>query len=514
VPDYIRQIVGRFSALVAKVIAALAALEHLSPAEILARLSLIDRLVLIVAASQVVLFVTAMLIEFSARKRRRSDELGRPAEEALRALRAEPAPARRPPAAQPAPIPPAPTAAVSRPPQPKPEVEKAPAEKQPAPAAEAAAAARVEQPPEAAAKPERVEPAEVKAEPAPAAIAEEPTAPKEAVAPAAPVLTTEPAPAPAAPAKPPSRIGLGLRRTRENLLARIRAAISGSAKIDDICEGLEEALIAADVGVQASLKLVEAVRSRVQDGTRPDAIRDALKDEIVRMLDAAERPLNIPAEGPLVVMLAGVNGAGKTTTVAKLAARMKTERGTVIVAASDTFRAAAIEQLEVWCGRVGAELIRQNQGSDPAAVAFDAVKAAVARNVATVLIDTAGRLQTKVNLMEELKKIARVTGRELAGAPHECWLVLDATTGQNALSQAKIFSGAVPLTGVVLAKLDSTAKGGIVIAIAEQLKLPVRFVGVGENVEDLRAFDLREFVEALFAADDPRAEASSGSYAA
>jgi len=497
VPDYINQIPGRLSAFIARMLVGLASLEHLSPAEILARLSLVERLALVVVASQIVLFVAAMLIEFSARKRRRADELGRAAEEALRALRAEPTPAKRPPA-QPAPMPAA---------------QKAPVV-QPAPAAEAAPAAPAERPAEAAPKPERVEPAKVKAEPAPAAPTVQPTAPKEAVPSPAPAPPAASAPGSAAPAKPPSRIGLGLRRTRENLLARIRAAITGSAKIDDICESLEEALIAADVGVQASLKLVEAVRSRVQDGTRPDAIRDALKDEIVRMLDAAERPLNIPGGGPLVVMLAGVNGAGKTTTVAKLAARMKTERGTVIVAASDTFRAAAIEQLEVWCGRVGAELIRQNQGSDPAAVAFDAVKAAVARNVPTVLIDTAGRLQTKVNLMEELKKIARVTGRELPGAPHECWLVLDATTGQNALSQAKIFSEAVPLTGVVLAKLDSTAKGGVVIAIAEQFKLPVRFVGVGENVEDLRAFDPREFVEALFAEDESRPEPSSGSYAA
>ena len=496
-PDYINQIPGRLSAFIARMLVGLASLEHLSPAEILARLSLVERLVLVVVASQIVLFVAAMLIEFSARKRRRADELGRAAEEALRALRAEPTPAKRPPA-QPAPMPAAQKAPVA----------------QPAPAAEAAPAAPAERPAEAAPKPERVEPAKVKAEPAPAAPTVQPTAPKEAVPSPAPAPPAASAPGSAAPAKPPSRIGLGLRRTRENLLARIRAAITGSAKIDDICESLEEALIAADVGVQASLKLVEAVRSRVQDGTRPDAIRDALKDEIVRMLDAAERPLNIPGGGPLVVMLAGVNGAGKTTTVAKLAARMKTERGTVIVAASDTFRAAAIEQLEVWCGRVGAELIRQNQGSDPAAVAFDAVKAAVARNVPTVLIDTAGRLQTKVNLMEELKKIARVTGRELPGAPHECWLVLDATTGQNALSQAKIFSEAVPLTGVVLAKLDSTAKGGVVIAIAEQFKLPVRFVGVGENVEDLRAFDPREFVEALFAEDESRPEPSSGSYAA
>ena len=294
---------------------------------------------------------------------------------------------------------------------------------------------------------------------------------------------------------------------------RIRAAITGSAKLDEIYEGLEEALIAADVGVEASLKLVEAVRGRVKDGSAPtpSATRSRTKSQRCSPRASARR---LPAEGPLVVMLVGVNGVGKTTTVAKLAARLKAERGTVIVAAADTFRAAAIEQLEVWCDRVGVDLIKQNQGSDPAAVAFDAVKAAVARNVSTVLIDTAGRLQTKVNLMEELKKIARVVGRELPGAPHECWLVLDATTGQNALSQAKIFGDAVPLTGVVLAKLDSTAKGGVVIAIAERLKLPVRFVGVGENIEDLREFDPREFVEALFSEDDSRPEASSGSYAA
>ncbi len=419
---------------------------------IVSQLSFVDRLALVAAASQIVALLAAILIEFSARKRRWVQA--------------------------------------------------------PAPATEQAGRA---------ARPEIVLAEEIASWPSPRAPSVTPPPP----APAEPVArpSVEPPPAPAepaaaAPAKAPARIGLGLRRTRENLLARIRAAITGSAKLDEICEGLEEALIAADVGVQASLKLVEAVRARVRDGSGSAAIREALKDEIARMLAASERPLNIPAEGPLVVMLAGVNGAGKTTTAAKLAARMKAERGPVIVAAADTFRAAAIEQLEVWCGRVGADLIKQNQGSDPAAVAFDAIKAAVARNVSTVLIDTAGRLQTKVNLMEELKKIARVAGRELPGAPHECWLVLDATTGQNALSQAKIFGDAVALTGVVLAKLDSTAKGGVVVAIAEQLKLPVRFVGVGENVEDLRVFDAREFVEALFAEDESRAEVSSGSYAA
>jgi fused signal recognition particle receptor len=346
---------------------------------------------------------------------------------------------------------------------------------------------------------------------------------------AAPVAAPQAAPAPAAapeaeapravaaeapPARAPVRIGVGLRKTRENFLARIRAAITGAKQADEIYEGLEEALIAADVGVDASMKISAAVRARLGNDNRPDVIRDALKAEIESILDAAERAPADPGAAPLVIMMVGVNGVGKTTTVAKLAARLKAERGSVIVAAADTFRAAAIEQLEIWCKRIGADIIKQSHGSDPAAVAFDAVKAAVARQARAVIIDTAGRLQTKVNLMEELKKIARVVGRELPGAPHETWLVLDANTGQNALSQAKIFGDAVPLTGVVLAKLDSSAKGGVVVAIAERLKVPVRFVGLGEGIEDLRAFDAREFVEALFETGDGERESASGSYAA
>jgi len=318
----------------------------------------------------------------------------------------------------------------------------------------------------------------------------------------------------ALPPRTPVRIGLGLRKTREGFLARIRAAVTGTAKLDEIYEGLEEALISADVGVNASLKLVEAIRARLKNDARAEVIREALKDEIERMLSAAERPFADSGDAPLVIILAGVNGVGKTTTVAKLAALLKMERGSVVVAASDTFRAAAIEQLEVWCNRAGVDLIKQNQGSDPAAVAFDAVKAAVARKAKVVIVDTAGRLQTKVNLMEELKKIARVVGRELPGAPHETWLVLDATTGQNALSQAKLFSDAVPLSGVVLAKLDSTAKGGVIVGIAEQLKLPVRYVGLGEGIEDLRPFDPHEFVEALFSETEGEREVASGTYAA
>ena len=325
-----------------------------------------------------------------------------------------------------------------------------------------------------------------------------------------------PAPVPpaVAPPAPAPRVGLGLRKTRENFLVRLRAAITGSAKLDDICEGLEEALIAADTGVEASSRLVAEVRTGLKGSVSPDRIRDLLKERIAVLLESARREPADSGETPLVIMLVGVNGVGKTTTVAKLAARLKAERGSVMVAAADTFRAAAIEQLEIWCNRVGADLIKHNQGSDPAAVAFDAVKAAVARRAGALLIDTAGRLQTKVNLMEELKKVVRVVARELPGAPHETWLVLDATTGQNALSQAKIFGDVVPLTGVVLAKLDSTARGGVILGIAERLKLPVRFVGVGEALEDLRPFDIHEFVEALFAAEETDARDTSGSYAA
>ena len=360
--------------------------------------------------------------------------------------------------------------------------------------------------------------------PVPAPAIEKPAAPPPSPPPApqaeTPVASVpraeEVAPEPSAVAAPeapkaPVRLGLGLRKTRESFLARIRSVLRSGAKLDEIYEGLEEALIGADVGVETSLKLTEAVRARLKNDARPEVIRDALKDEIAAMLEKVERPMADPQGAPLVVMMVGVNGVGKTTSVAKLAARFKQERGPVIVAAADTFRAAAIEQLEVWCKRVEVEIIKQKQGSDPAAVAFDAVKAAVARKAGTVLIDTAGRLQTKVNLMEELNKIGRVVGRELPGAPHETWLVLDATTGQNALSQAKIFNEAVKLTGVVLAKLDSTAKGGVVIGIAGQLGVPVRFVGLGESIEDLREFDAREFVDALFT---PGEEATSGSYAA
>ncbi|HKD66706.1 MAG TPA: signal recognition particle-docking protein FtsY [Candidatus Binataceae bacterium] len=359
--------------------------------------------------------------------------------------------------------------------------------------------------------------APARAEP-PEAVAVAPSQPAAAIAEPPEIVAAPPAAPLAEPAaeeaKPTvSRFRLGLRKTRDNFMGRLRAVIGGGAKAEEIYEGLEEALIAADVGVDASTKLVEAVRKKLKGNATADGIREALKEEIAGLLTKVERAAADSGDAPMVIMLVGVNGVGKTTTVAKLAAMLKQERGPVIVAAADTFRAAAIEQLEIWCDRVGAEMIKQKAGSDPAAVAFDAVKAAKARKSPTVLIDTAGRLQTKVNLMEELKKIVRVIGREMPGAPHETWLVLDANTGQNALSQAKIFADAVPLSGVVLAKLDSTAKGGVVVAIADRLQLPVRFVGVGEDIADLRPFDGREFAEELFAADEAGGQTGK-SYAA
>src|SRR5216684_931077 len=450
---------------------------------------------------QAPLLGVAFLVEFSQRKKRSQRE------------------AVRPPSAPPTATSTEPTAPSSQPPPEKPRAKAAGSEE----SAGVQKAEREESPPAAEALPVAVKPAPPEEErsvpeAAPHAKAETTTSaqPEAQAAVAVEPVVEEPEPrAPMAmPPRTPVRIGLGLRKTRQGFLARIRAAVTGTAKLDEIYEGLEEALIGADVGVNASLKLVEAVRARLKNDARAEVIREALKDEIERMLCAAERPFADSGDAPLVIILAGVNGVGKTTTVAKLAALLKMERGSVVVAAGDTFRAAAIEQLEVWCNRAGVDLIKQNQGSDPAAVAFDAVKAAVARKAKVVIVDTAGRLQTKVNLMEELKKIARVVGRELPGAPHETWLVLDATTGQNALSQAKLFGDAVPLSGVVLAKLDSTAKGGVIVGIAEQLKLPVRYVGLGEGIEDLRPFDPHEFVEALFSETEGEREAASGTYAA
>lgn len=297
------------------------------------------------------------------------------------------------------------------------------------------------------------------------------------------------------------RLKKGLNKTRENLTNKIEKIIIGYADIDDdLLDELEETLIMADVGVQTTDKLMTAVRKGIKKKkiNTPEDLKPFLQKQIVEILTAGEDTTRIAEQGPTVLLVIGVNGAGKTTTIGKLAAYYKGQGKSVLLAAADTFRAAAIDQLEVWGQRTGVPVIKHEEGSDPAAVAFDAVKAAVARKVDMLIIDTAGRLQTKSNLMQELEKINRVIGREIPGAPHETLLVLDATTGQNAISQAELFTKAAPITGVVLTKLDGTAKGGVVIGIKSQLSMPVKWIGVGEGVEDLRPFNAEDFAKALF----------------
>ena len=298
------------------------------------------------------------------------------------------------------------------------------------------------------------------------------------------------------------KLRASLARTREQLAGRLRAVVRGAALDEELYEELEAVLITADVGVAATQRLLERLRERVRsEGVRDaEAIPALLAEEMRAVLDRVAAPPASPAgrTEPLVVMVVGVNGSGKTTTVGKLAARYRQEGWRVVVGAADTFRAAAIDQLERWCQRTGAEIVRQAPGADPAAVAFDALQAARARGAGVLLVDTAGRLHTRVNLMEELKKTERVLRRLDPTAPHEVLLVLDATTGQNALAQARHFTEAVGVTGIVLTKLDGTARGGIVVAIADQLGLPVKWVGTGEGPEDLEPFDPGAFVRALF----------------
>jgi fused signal recognition particle receptor len=298
----------------------------------------------------------------------------------------------------------------------------------------------------------------------------------------------------------------GLSRTREGLVNRVAELVLNRPAIDEeLLDRLEEILIAGDVGVAASTRIVANLREKLkrEPDIRGGDLTRLLKAEVVAgMPPAADAGALGPRAGlgPYVIMVVGINGVGKTTTIGKLAARFVREGKTVTIAAADTFRAAANEQLEVWAQRAGAHLVRQDKGSDPAAVAFDAVSSAASRGSDVVIIDTAGRLHTKVNLMEELKKIRRVIQKRDATSPHEVLLVLDASTGQNGVQQAKQFSAAVGVTGLVLTKLDGTARGGIILAIAQELGIPVRYVGMGEKVDDLQPFDGPAFVEALFAA--------------
>jgi len=298
------------------------------------------------------------------------------------------------------------------------------------------------------------------------------------------------------------RMRTGLDKTRRSLVGRVDALLDTRPRLDEeFLEELEEILITADFGMQATQELVRALTERLKDVDQNDLgqLREILAEEVRARLKDVGPDWPIPESGPLVIMVVGVNGVGKTTTIGKLAKQFADQGKKVVLGAGDTFRAAAAEQLEVWGVRSGSDVIRHKEGSDPGAVAFDAVKAAVSRKADVLILDTAGRLHTKVNLMEELKKIRRVVDREVPGAPHETLLVLDATTGQNALIQAKMFREAVEVSGIALTKLDGTAKGGIVVAISSQLDLPVRLIGVGEGVADLRPFRADEFVEALFA---------------
>ena len=297
------------------------------------------------------------------------------------------------------------------------------------------------------------------------------------------------------------RLKKGLTKTRENFTHNIERLIIGYADIDDeLIDDLEETLLMADVGVKTTETLIAAVRKGIKQKEirTPEDLIPFLEKEIVSILEAGENTFQMAENGPTVLLVVGTNGVGKTTTIGKLSAYYRRQGKSVLLAAADTFRAAAIDQLEIWGKRADVQVIKHGEGSDPAAVVFDAMQAAKARNIDIVIVDTAGRLQTKSNLMQELEKIYRVIGREIPGAPHETLLVLDAGTGQNAISQAELFTQAAPVSGVVLTKLDGTAKGGVTIGIKSQLSIPIKWIGVGEGIDDLRPFRAEDFVSALF----------------
>lgn len=294
----------------------------------------------------------------------------------------------------------------------------------------------------------------------------------------------------------------GVQKTREGLVSRIEDVISGRKQIDaDLLEELEYTLITADIGVTTTNEILERIRERVDRKLVGDSgeLRGLIREYLLEVLQANDRPLAWVDEPPAVIMVVGVNGAGKTTTIGKLTAHLKAEGHTVLLCAADTFRAAAVEQLQVWGERTDTRVIRQNTGADPSAVVFDAMQAAKSAKTDYLIVDTAGRLQTKTNLMAELEKMRRTASRVIPDAPHEVLLVLDATTGQNGVEQARKFTETSGVTGIVLTKLDGTAKGGVIVAIARELALPIRFIGVGEKVEDLMPFDPEAFIDSLFA---------------
>ncbi len=380
----------------------------------------------------------------------------------------------------------------------------------------------VESKPEPKVEPAPVAPVKVEAPPAPsfespktqppvsAPVAEtfRPAPAVEAPKPAQPLPPIEP------PAEEPSEDGFmkrfrkAITSTRENIATRIEDAVKGKKIIDaTTLDELEEALIGADIGVQTTMEIIENVRKQVdrQSLKDVDELKRTIKQQLLDILETAERSRGVASETsvpdnvrPYVMMIVGVNGVGKTTTIGKLAQRIKAEGNEILICAADTFRAAASDQLAIWADRAGVPLIQQKQGTDPAAVLFDSLKAAKARNADVLIVDTAGRLHNKANLMAELEKMKRIASREVPGAPHEVLLVVDAVTGQNGLSQAREFMKAADITGLVLTKLDGTAKGGIAVAIAKELNLPIRYCGIGEQADDLVVFDPKAYVEGLF----------------
>ncbi len=292
----------------------------------------------------------------------------------------------------------------------------------------------------------------------------------------------------------------GLGKTRQNFVYRVEKLVTGKEIDEDMFEELEDILIGADVGVNTTMKIVDNMRSKIKTDKikTSEAFFALLKQELKEILSQKNRSLEPESGCPKINLIVGVNGVGKTTTIGKLAYRAKNNGEKVLLAAADTFRAAAIDQLQIWGERVGSDVITHKEGADPAAVVYDALQAAKARKVDQLICDTAGRLHNKKNLMEELRKIHRVIEREMGCPPHDVYLVLDATTGQNALSQAKLFSEVTPVSGIIMTKLDGTAKGGIIVALADELSLPIKYIGVGESLEDLQTFDPDQFVEALF----------------
>ena len=293
-----------------------------------------------------------------------------------------------------------------------------------------------------------------------------------------------------------NRLRQGLSKTRSSFTGRLDRLFLGKKEItEDLLDELEEILFTSDIGVATTRELIDSVREKVarKELKNPAKLKIGLKEHILSFLDVPPKEHSKPRPGePLVILIVGVNGVGKTAHNFKLQGKK------VMLVAADTFRAAAVEQLVIWGERTGAEVIKQSTGADPSAVVFDALAAAMSRETDVVLVDTAGRLHTKTNLMEELKKIARLSGKKIPGTPHQVWLVLDATTGQNAISQAEMFNKAIGVTGIILTKLDGTAKGGIVVGISHQLGIPIKYIGIGEKIEDLRPFDPQDFVKAMF----------------